>query len=113
MPDVGRLFGVERSLTGRFWSLSATDEDALRKFALQTGLPDLVCRLLMLRGVTADSAASYLAPRLKDTFPDPSTFQDMEKAAGLLLDAIAENRRVVVFADYDVDGGTSSALLAR
>ena len=41
------------------------------------------------------------------------TFQDMEKAAGLLLDAIAENRRVVVFADYDVDGGTSSALLAR
>lgn len=113
MSGSARLFSVERSLTGRFWSLAEASEDELRKYALATGLPDLVCRLLFLRGVVAGDASAYLAPRLKDTFPDPSTFKDMEKAAGLLLDAIDEKSKVVVFADYDVDGGTSSALLAR
>ncbi|MDP1555247.1 MAG: single-stranded-DNA-specific exonuclease RecJ, partial [Hyphomonas sp.] len=38
---------------------------------------------------------------------------DMDKAAGVILDAILDGRKVVVFADYDVDGGTSSAILAR
>lgn len=113
MSGTARLFSVERSLTGRFWSLAALEEDELRRYALTTGLPDLVCRLLLMRGVAAGDASAYLEPRLKDTFPDPSTFKDMERAAGLLLDAIDENRKVVVFADYDVDGGTSSALLAR
>ena len=113
MSEAARLFGVDRSLTGRFWTMPAADEDTLRQFALKTGLPDILCRLLLLRGVTSDGAAAYLEPRLKDTFPDPATFQDMERAAGLMLDAVNNGKRVVVFADYDVDGGTSSALLAR
>ena len=37
----------------------------------------------------------------------------MMKAAELTLDAIVDGRNVTVFADYDVDGGTSSAILAR
>ncbi|WP_300392060.1 single-stranded-DNA-specific exonuclease RecJ [Henriciella sp.] len=113
MAEAPRLFDVDRSLTGRFWSLSAAGDDDLRQYALKTGLPDLICRLLLLRGVPCEASAGYLEPRLKDTFPDPSTFKDMDKAAGLLLDAIHEKQNVVVFADYDVDGGTSSALLTR
>ncbi|MEE2879027.1 MAG: single-stranded-DNA-specific exonuclease RecJ [Pseudomonadota bacterium] len=113
MTDTARLFDVEKSLTGRFWSMASANDDQLRQYALKTGLPDIVCRLLQLRGVGPEQASSYLEPRLKDTFPDPSTFKDMDKAAGLILDAILGDRKVVVFADYDVDGGTSSALLAR
>lgn len=37
----------------------------------------------------------------------------MEKAAELVLDALLDGTQVTVFADYDVDGGTSSAILAR
>ncbi|MEQ9314996.1 MAG: single-stranded-DNA-specific exonuclease RecJ, partial [Henriciella sp.] len=37
----------------------------------------------------------------------------MEKAANLIVDTLVDGRKVTVFADYDVDGGTSSALLAR
>ncbi|WP_233355677.1 single-stranded-DNA-specific exonuclease RecJ [Henriciella litoralis] len=76
-------------------------------------MPDVIARILDQRGVGPDSADGYLNPTLKETFPDPSSFQDMEKAAGLMLDAILDGRDVTVFADYDVDGGTSSALLAR
>ncbi len=107
------LYGVERSLTGRFWTLTPSDEEAIRKLSLATSLPDVIARILDQRGVGPDSADGYLNPTLKETFPDPSSFQDMEKAAGLMLDAILDGRDVTVFADYDVDGGTSSALLAR
>ncbi|WP_300378735.1 single-stranded-DNA-specific exonuclease RecJ [Henriciella sp.] len=113
MTETERLFDVEQSLSGRFWSLSSPEPDAVRQYTLKTGLPDLVCRLLLARGVGHDQAQAYMQPKLKDTFPDPASFQDMEKAAGLLLDAIKERMKVVVFADYDVDGGTSSALLTR
>ena len=37
---------------------------------------------------------------------------DMEKAARRLLGAIEKNERIAIFADYDVDGATSAALLA-
>ena len=37
----------------------------------------------------------------------------MDKAAALMLDALQTEKRVTVFADYDVDGGTSSAILTR
>jgi single-stranded-DNA-specific exonuclease len=49
---------------------------------------------------------------LKDLFPDPST-SHMDKAAEVILDAIVSGKKVAVFADYDVDGGTSSAILSR
>ncbi|MFX7640581.1 DHH family phosphoesterase, partial [Acinetobacter baumannii] len=37
----------------------------------------------------------------------------MDKAAALLVDAVLEDRKVAVFADYDVDGATSAAQLVR
>ena len=37
----------------------------------------------------------------------------MDKAAAILIDAVQDGRKAVVFADYDVDGATSAALLVR
>ena len=58
MSEPQQLFGVSRSLTGRFWSLAGLDEGELQRYRLTSGLPDLVCRLLMLRGVPPDSCGS-------------------------------------------------------
>ena len=108
-----RLFGVSNSLTGRFWSMEAPDPLRVRQLAAHLGNDDLLARLLALREVGPNEVASFLAPTLRSEFPDPSSFTDMDKAAVLVLDAILEGQNVAVFADYDVDGGTSSALLAR
>ena len=108
-----RLFAVDRSATGRFWTLADADEALVRRLAPAVGGSDLLARLLAERGVTPDGAEAYLAPTLRETFPNPSSFADMDKAAEVVLDAILDKRRVTVFADYDVDGGTSSAILAR
>ena len=106
-PDISASYGA------RYWTVSAPDEAAVRALAPQLGGNDLLARLLALRGVGASDVDTYLNPTLKALFPDPASFQDMMKAAELTLDAIIDGKTVTVFADYDVDGGTSSAILTR
>ncbi len=109
----GNLFSVDQSATGRFWTLRASDDAVARRLAPLIGGSDLLARLLSARGVTVEGAATYLSPTLRDTFPDPSSFKDMDLAVELVLDAILAGKNVTVLADYDVDGGTSSAILTR
>src|SRR6056297_1206178 len=56
---------------------------------------------------------SYLAPTLKDLLPDPRRLKDMERVAERFRAAVARGERIAVFADYDVDGGASAALILR
>mgnify|MGYP003675496265 FL=1 len=76
-----------------------------------TNLPAPLCRILVKRGVAAENAAAFLAPTLRDLLPDPHDLRDMEKAAARFLKAVKARERIAIFADYDVDGGTSAALL--
>ncbi len=111
MSNVSQI--VSGSYGGRYWSLQNTDEDRVRALTPHVGGNDLLARLLSGRGIEPDHVEGFLKPTLREFFPDPFSFQDMEKAAGLVLDALVDGRHVTVFADYDVDGGTSSAILAR
>ncbi|RJE86656.1 single-stranded-DNA-specific exonuclease RecJ [Paracoccus onubensis] len=74
-------------------------------------LPLSVARVLAERGVEAELAEGYLTPRLRDLLPDPLSLRDMEKAADRLVAAATTGERIAIFADYDVDGGSSAALL--
>lgn len=104
---------VSESHGGRYWTVNIPDEADVRSLAPRLGGDDLLARLLAPRGVAADQVDSFLNPTLRALFPDPASFQDMMLAAELTLDAIIEGKEVTVFADYDVDGGTSSAILTR
>ncbi|MFZ3005630.1 MAG: single-stranded-DNA-specific exonuclease RecJ [Phenylobacterium sp.] len=77
------------------------------------GLPEPLARALASRGVEDGQGEHYLNPTLKALFPDPSSFMDMDKAAQVLVDAVAKGRPMAVFADYDVDGASSAAQLVR
>ncbi|MEL6415780.1 MAG: single-stranded-DNA-specific exonuclease RecJ [Pseudomonadota bacterium] len=111
MTDSG--FGSANSFGGRYWTLRDADETAVRALTPHLDGNDLLARLLAPRGLEAAGVETFLNPTLRALFPDPASFQDMMKAAELTLDAIVDGKSVTVFADYDVDGGTSSAILAR
>ena len=70
-------------------------------------------RLLAGRGIAPEAAESFLSPTLRELLPDPSRFLDMDKAADRLARAVQAGEAIAVFGDYDVDGATSAALLAR
>jgi single-stranded-DNA-specific exonuclease len=107
------FLGVARSACGRLWRQRAGDERLGQAISQRLDLPDLIGQLLAARGQDLESAESYLAPRLRDLMPDPTRFQDMEKAAARLADAVLGGEQIAIFGDYDVDGATSTALLTR
>lgn len=104
--------GVEASLTGRRWvGPGVQQERQAEALAQQSNLPRGLCQVLARLGVEAPEVAGYLAPTLRDLLPDPRSLRDMETAATRVLSAVKRRERIAVFADYDVDGGTSAALL--
>src|SRR5579871_3789464 len=107
------FLGVERSVSGRRWVARAIDARLALALAQRLELPEIVGRLLAQRGVGLDEAEAYLAPTLRAQLPDPSGFRDMDRAAERLARAIQGGEEIAIFGDYDVDGATSSAVLAR
>ncbi|WP_375267161.1 single-stranded-DNA-specific exonuclease RecJ [Planktotalea sp.] len=109
---MGAFLTVERSLTGRRWV--GPDPEVARQaeaMAQSTGFPASICSVLARRAVSPEDAADFLAPTLKNLLPDPRSLRDMEKATTRILAAVKARQKIAIFADYDVDGGTSAALI--
>lgn len=113
MTEAAPYLGVARSLCGRFWLERPGDERIGLAIAQRCQVPELIGRMLAARGQSPETAPGFLAPRLRDLLPDPSTLKDMDQAVDRLAHAIAEGERVAILGDYDVDGATSAALLTR
>ncbi|UWR01623.1 single-stranded-DNA-specific exonuclease RecJ [Ruegeria conchae] len=106
------FLGVEQSLTGRRWVGPGIEvERSAEMMAQQTDLPRAVCQVLARRGLPVMEASGFLEPKLKELLPDPRSMKDMELAASRFLEAVRNRQKIAVFADYDVDGGCSAALL--
>lgn len=105
---VNTVLNIDRSILGQPWRWRMLETDARDPgFAPD----DLVTQLLLARGCPRDEVALHKAPSIRGFMPDPSIFQDMDKAADRLADAIVAGEQVAVFGDYDVDGATSAALV--
>ena len=109
------VLGVTQSLSGRRWMrrLDETGERTAMALAQRHALPEIAARVLAGRGVTLDNADRELAPTIRDLLPDPSRLTDCDALVTRLADAVERSERIVLFADYDVDGATSAAVVAR
>ncbi len=110
-----RLFlGIEKSALGRAWRDRLDEPGRAQALAIAqtSGLPDILSRVLAGRGVTAETAEAFLEPTIRDAMPDPSVLTDMDRAVERLAKAVLTGEQVAIFGDYDVDGATSSAVLA-
>ncbi|HEX7850577.1 MAG TPA: single-stranded-DNA-specific exonuclease RecJ [Sphingomonas sp.] len=102
--------GISRSFLGQAWRWRALAADA-RDPGFQPD--DLVTQLLLARGVGREAIEANRTPSIRGFMPDPSIFNDMDKAARRLADAVQASEQVTIFGDYDVDGATSAALMIR
>jgi single-stranded-DNA-specific exonuclease len=111
-----RLFlGVENSATGRAWRDRLDDRGASRALAIaqRHEIPELLARILAGRNVEADAVDAFLDPTIKRAMPDPNVLTAMPEAATRIADAVTRGESIAIFGDYDVDGATSAAVLAR
>jgi single-stranded-DNA-specific exonuclease len=115
MPENRLFLGVENSATGRAWRDRLDERGASRALAIaqRHELPELLARILAGRNVEADAVEAFLDPTIKRTMPDPNVLTAMPEAATRIADAITRGESIAIFGDYDVDGATSAAVLAR
>jgi single-stranded-DNA-specific exonuclease len=104
----------ERPARPARWILpKAPDEEAVQALMTALSLPEIVCRLLLIRGyVSAEEAKLFLRPKL-DRLHDPFAFLSMDKAVARLARAVREQELVFIHGDYDVDGICSTTILTR
>jgi len=107
--------GVNRSARGKIWRrrLDKAGENAALLMTQKYGLSVALAELLAGRGIKAEEAERFLEPKLRDSMPDPDCLHNMPQAAERLAQAIEAGEQIAVFADYDVDGACSAALLYR
>ena len=103
--------GIERSLTGRRWTGPGAASDRACEAIVQEGHPEALARVLARRGVAPADCAAFLSPKLRDLMPDPRRLRDAPEAAARLVRAAVAGERIAIFADYDVDGAASAALV--
>ncbi len=76
-------------------------------------LPPLIAQTLVRRGVTsAEAARAFLDPRSQPS-TSPYELPGMDRAVECISLAIRKRQPVCVWGDFDVDGQTSTALLAQ
>src|SRR5206468_8583270 len=63
--------------------------------------------------IELDDVEVFLDPSIRRLMPDPHVLADMAAAAERIADAMLRGEKVAIFGDYDVDGATATALLAR
>ncbi|AZL15061.1 single-stranded-DNA-specific exonuclease RecJ [Rickettsiales endosymbiont of Stachyamoeba lipophora] len=104
---------MKKSIKGAYWCKKEQNQRDLLFLSQKYNLNPLAAEIVLSRLDNIENAEEFLNPRLKDHLPNPDSLLDMQKASKRVVEAIMNNQKLVVFGDYDVDGATSSALLAR
>ena len=104
--------GIEKSILAKQWiGPNPEQERNQEKLFQETGFPIALCAVLSRLNIDPNSVEKYLEPTLRELMPEPSKLKDMTKAAEIILHAAKTNEKVAIFADYDVDGTVSAALI--
>lgn len=70
-----------------------------------------LCEILVHRGIkNYHQAKDFFRPDI-NLLHDPFLMKDMDKAVSRILKAFSEEKKILVFGDYDVDGTTSVSLM--
>ncbi len=91
--------------------LPCADPMAVSQLAQSLGINQVLCELLVQRGIlTFDQAREYFRPHTGQLH-DPFLMKDMDLATTRIIRALGDGERILVYGDYDVDGTTSVAVV--
>ena len=101
------------SVSGKNWIFKKFDSSEVQRFLEEFSLSEIVAKLLSIRKKNIDNIDQFLNPKIKNLLPNPFNLKDMKKAVDRTYKSILNNETIGIFGDYDVDGASSTALLAR
>jgi single-stranded-DNA-specific exonuclease len=95
----------------KYWKIKEKgSRSEVDKLVYELNINYVLANLLVQRGIsTFDKAKEFFRPGLENLH-DPFLMKDMKAAVDRLNEAIANNQKILIYGDYDVDGTTSVAL---
>lgn len=97
-------------MTFKKWMVSSPDRELAKRLAEECDIDPFAALVASGRGYTDASEIEQLVSD-ELCFCDPYELIDIEKAANAVNGAIAQNKKIAVYGDYDCDGVTATALM--
>lgn len=94
------------------WILKNPKND-IKTMAQSLGVSELICRILVNRGITDNEIAKrFINPNL-DGLYNGRLMKDLEKGVSIIKDKIEKGKKIRIIGDYDVDGVISTFILYK
>ena len=91
---------------------NSCDSELLDKLECSFGIPPLVAKILVNRGIRdTKSADRFLNPTLQTSLENPNQIKNIIALADTLLQFVKDKTPMTIFCDFDVDGLTAGAQL--
>ncbi|WP_423237156.1 single-stranded-DNA-specific exonuclease RecJ [Clostridium thermopalmarium] len=94
------------------WRLRVTKCD-VNKLAKEAGVSSIVAKILAGRKIQdAEEVKKFMSASLDDLH-NPFLMSDMDLGTDIILDAVDEGKKIIIYGDYDADGVTSTTILYK
>ena len=94
------------------WKPRQSDDAVAEEISQAFDLHPIVAKIISNRGISSvEEARKYLFGTVADLY-SPFLLNDMQSAVDRIMQAVAQNEKIIIYGDYDVDGLTSICLLS-
>ena len=101
------------SVSGKNWLLKKFDSSDVARLVENYSLSEIAAKLLSIRKNNIENIDLFLNPKIKNLLPNPLILKDMNSAIERSYKSVIKDDLIGIFGDYDVDGASSTAILAR
>ena len=101
------------SVSGKNWKFKKFNNEDIKKYSEIYSLEEVAAKLLAIRKKNIENIDLFLDSTIKNLLPNPFIIKDMRTAIDRTFECIEKKHTIGIFGDYDVDGASSTALLAR
>ncbi len=93
------------------WKVERPDEQQVASLTKDLGISSVQAKILISRGIIDSGEAKAFLHMDESNMHDPFLLHDMNKAVSIIKTAIASDKKIAVYGDYDADGVTSVTVL--
>jgi len=102
-----------KSVTGKNWLFKQYEENYAKKIYETFHFNEMLSKIISIRKIELDQIENFINPTIKKNLPNPNSIRDMDIATNATISHIQNKNIIGIFGDYDVDGATSTAILAK
>ncbi len=97
----------------KLWTVRQRDWTAIKRLVSDLGISSVTAHLLVSRGIDNGAEAQRFVAAAPEELSSLEAMPGCAEAAAVIAEVTAQNKKIVVFGDYDADGVTATAILVK